>query len=112
MGRQVAHAQGWYEPRHSVQFGFIVAVGLAGSLSLTVLTWLSWPLSVGRKLALTGSIFLASFVLVRAAFFNHVDVFLSQIVLGLRWNWILEFSGIGLVWIGAIIENRTWQSQD
>jgi hypothetical protein len=37
------------------------------------------------------------FVLIRAASFHHVDQFIGQTILGLRWNWVLEMSGISLV---------------
>jgi hypothetical protein len=69
------------------------------------------PLSASRALALSGLIFLLSFVLIRAASFHHVDVLINQTALGLRWNWILELSGIGLVGGGAFIERRTTRSQ-
>jgi hypothetical protein len=34
---------------------------------------------------------------IRAASFHHVDRFIGQKILGLRWNWVLEMSGISLV---------------
>jgi hypothetical protein len=110
IGRLLAHSGGWYERRQEVQIYFIVAVGVSGALALAALSWLSWPLSTSRMLALSGLTFLLSFVLIRASSFHHVDVFLGQTALGLRWNWILEISGIGLVGAGAIIERRTTQS--
>lgn len=109
IGRVLAHLGGWYEPRHEIQIFFIVAVGVSGALALAVLSWLSWPLSASQALALSGLTFLLGFVLIRASSFHHVDVFLSQTALGLRWNWILELSGIGLVGAGATIERRTNQ---
>lgn len=110
IGRLVAHAGGWYERRHEVQIYFMVAVVVSGALALASLSWLSWPLSSGRALALGGVTFLACFVLIRASSFHHVDIFLGQTALGLRWNSILELSGIGLVGAGAIIERRTTRS--
>jgi len=80
---------------------------VSGALALAALIWLLWPPSTGRALALSGLTFLLSFVVIRATSFHHVDVFLSQTALGLKWNWILELLGIGLVGAGAIIERRT-----
>jgi len=107
IGRVLAHYGGWYERRHDVQIYFVVAVGVSGALALAALIWLLWPPSTGRALALSGLTFLLSFVVIRATSFHHVDVFLSQTALGLKWNWILELLGIGLVGAGAIIERRT-----
>lgn len=109
IGRLLARTGGWYEQRHEVQIYFIVAVGVSGALALAALTWLAWPLSASRALALGGVTFLACVLLIRASSFHHVDVFPSQAALGLRWNWILELSGIGLVGAGATIERRTNQ---
>ena len=106
IGRRLASAGGWYEQRHEVQQLFVIGIGLAGATAVTVLGWLSWPLSPGRAITLAGLAFLASFVLIRAASFHHVDLFLSQTALGLRWNWILELSGIGFAGAGAIVESR------
>jgi hypothetical protein len=104
IGRALAHAGGWYERRHEVQFSFIVGVVVSGAGALAAMGWLLWPPSVGRAFALGGLIFLLSFVLIRASSFHHVDLFLGQTTFGLHWNWVLELSGIGLVGAGAAIE--------
>lgn len=111
IGRSLAHTGGWYERRHDVQFYFLVAIGVSGAVALAGLICLLWPLSVSRALALIGVTSLLTFVLIRASSFHHVDIFLGQTALGLRWNWILELSGIGLVGIGAALERRTSTSQ-
>jgi hypothetical protein len=105
-GRSLARSGGWYERRHEFQIFFIAAIGVAGIVALALMAWLLWPPSWGRGTALAGLLFLCCFVLIRASSFHHVDIFLGQTVLGLRWNWILELSGIGLVGAGALIERR------
>jgi hypothetical protein len=53
-----------------------------------------------------GVAFVLVYVLTRASSFHHVDVFLASTAMGLRWNWILELSGIGAVTAGAWLEWR------
>jgi hypothetical protein len=104
IGRILAYSEGWYEQRREVQMNYIIIVAVSDVVALATLTWLCWPLSVGRALALCGATFLFGFVLIRASSFHDVDVFLSHTALGLRWNWILELSGIALIGAGSIIE--------
>jgi len=106
IGRVVAQHGGWYQQRHQVQIVFIGLIAAAGVLTRTLLCRLSWPLSRGRGLSLAGLVFLASFVVIRAASFHHVDLFISDTVLGLRWNWIIELTGIAMVAGGAIFEHH------
>ena len=105
-GRDLAMSDGWWEQRRAVQAAFIAVLAIVGVLSVGVLGWLSWPLTRGRAVALGGMGFLLIFVMMRASSFHHVDIVLKETALGLRWNWILELSGIGLVAAGAIRELR------
>lgn len=106
IGRDMARADGWYEHRHEVQVAFIAVVAVAGIAGAAWLGRLSWPLSRGRALALGGIGFLLVFVVARASSFHHVDIWLRDTAFGLRWNWILELSGIALVAFGALRERR------
>lgn len=106
IGRQLAVAQGWYAQRHKVQIVFVAAVALVAGAGLAALWWASRPLSTGRATAAVGLLLLIGFVMVRAASFHHVDAFLAESALGLRWNWILELGGIGVVAAGAWFESR------
>ena len=105
-GRQLARAQGWYAQRHAMQIGFVVVVAAAGVAGALAMLRLAWPMSRGRACAGVGLAFLLAFVLMRASSFHHVDVFLASTAMGLRWNWILELSGIGAVATGAWLEWR------
>ncbi len=99
--RDLALAQGWYRERRAVQLLFIAWVVLAGLLAGGYLVQLARPLSPGRRIALAGIALVIVFVLVRAASFHHVDLMLTETALGLRWNGLLELSGIGCVAAGA-----------
>lgn len=102
LGRINAQAFGWYERRAEVQVWFVGAVALSGvgALALLSLTapWRSWA----RAIASLGTVSLLVFIVIRASSFHHVDRWLGDRVLGLRWNWLLELSGIALTSVGAL----------
>ena len=106
-GRDIAVYDGWWEQRRAVQAAFIAALAIVGVLAVGLVGWLSWPLTRGRALALGGMGFLLVFVMTRASSFHHVDILLKETAFGLRWNWILELSGIAMVAAGAALEQRT-----
>lgn len=93
------HAQlsGWYEDRRGVQELFIVLIEAAGVLSLALLALILrgilgriWP-------ALLGLGFVCLFVVIRAASFHHVDIFLGSSIAGIKMNWLLELPGPTLI---------------
>ena len=97
LGRDLARAQGWYNVRRPAQRAFIVAIALGGVTGLAAFGWF-FRRSVARNYAaLAGLVFLLAFVLIRAASFHHIDVFLAGRILGMRWNPILELGGIALI---------------
>ena len=102
IGRLVAVHGGWYDNRQVVQLAFIkAAAAICTACALALIYW-AWSTPVACWLALWGTIIILGFVLIRAASFHHVDAFLSQSALGLRWNWILEMGGISVVILGSI----------
>jgi hypothetical protein len=105
-GRVVASAQGWYEQRRFVQLGFIIVVAIA--CVAAIITLLNWARNSAAPtwLALVGTILVIGFVLVRATSFHHVDQFIRTAILGLRWNWIVEMSGISIVLVASIWRRR------
>lgn len=97
IGRRVAREQGWYEGRAAIQKAFVAGVAAVGVAALGVGA-VVFRRAIGRRpLAALGALFVVVFVVVRAASFHHVDRFLATEVSGLRWNWILELGGIGLI---------------
>ena len=96
-GRVLAHYQGWFEQRQLVQLAFIALVAIICLIAaITVFLW-TRSAPIPTRLALMGTTMVLGFVLIRAASFHHVDHFIGQRILGLRWNWVLEMSGISLV---------------
>jgi hypothetical protein len=97
LGRVIAHYQGWYEQRQSVQLLFIVLV--AAICLVVTIVLLIWVRKAPPQtwVGLIGTMMVLGYVLIRAASFHHVDRFIGSTVLGLRWNWLIEITGILLV---------------
>ena len=100
--RAQAKAQGWYDNRREYQVEFIVALGFAALVGLSILLTHSVRGSVPMRGASGGLILLVFFVLVRASSFNKVDLLFSRRIAGLRANHLMELGGIALVTIFAL----------
>lgn len=101
IGRVIASAQGWYDQRWIVQVYFVGLVTGCAATAAVVLLVLLRRAPAPALLALLGTAFVLTFVVVRAASFHHVDVLIGRKVLGVRWNWILEIGGIMIVLLAA-----------
>lgn len=98
------HAQlsGWYESRRALQEMFILAIAVAGVLTLGALALLLRGILGRVWVALLGLGFVCVFVVVRAASFHHVDILLGSAVGGIKLNWLLELPGPTLVALVAL----------
>jgi hypothetical protein len=101
IGRMIALQDGWYEERQVYQKMFIEGLMLGGTFCACLLLAITWKLSRPIKLAMLGLCVLGVFILIRASSFHHIDQFLGSRVLGFKWNWIIEISGIGVVALAA-----------
>lgn len=100
-GRQLARSQGWYAQRRPVQLLFVITVGLLAFAALSTGLWLlrrSWR---RYAVALIGLLSLVAFIVIRAASFHHVDVFLRHEIRGMRLHKYIELAGIVLVALAA-----------
>lgn len=101
IARQNAKDYGWYENRRTFQaalIGVLILGGLAGG------AWIAWYMRKHLKhfgWAAAGAVFLAVFVVVRAASFHNVDLLLKEEALGIRFNAIMELSGIACIALNA-----------
>ena len=91
-GALPAHRRGQF-----VQLVFIALAAMTCLIAaITLLLWArNFP--IPTRIALIGTMMVLGFVLICAASLHHVDWLIRQRILGLRWNWILEMSGISLV---------------
>jgi hypothetical protein len=99
--RIISHRDGWYSERRVYQKMFIEGLVLGGAFCACLLLVITWKLSRSIKLAVIGLCMLGVFILARASSFHHVDLFLDSGVLGVKWNWILEISGSGVIALAA-----------
>ena len=101
IGRLLAHHQGWYDRRDVVQLAFVGGVALVSALAglggMVLLRGVSLP----TWIALLGAMIVLIFVVIRAASFHHVDVFIGSSFASIRWNAILEIGGLIVVLTGA-----------
>lgn len=102
IGRILAHWQGWYEQRQLVQIAFIIFVAV--TCLIVVLLLFRWVhhAPAPTLLALTGTIMVIGYVLLRAALFHHIERFIARAVIGLRWNFVLEIGGIAVVLFASL----------
>jgi hypothetical protein len=107
LGRVIAFQRGWYGERQTVQVWFIF--GVAVVCSMIAIAWLIWTRHAPAPtwLALIGTTTVLAFVLIRAASFHHIDKFIGDRILGLKWNWVLEMGGIVIVIIASEWRRRS-----
>ncbi len=102
VGKRLAQDQGWYEQRRTVQQIFIVAMAGGGVAVLMIAAWFLRGLWRHQWIGLAGLAVLLCFVVIRAASFHHVDLFLGWDFFGIRMNWLLELGGITCVALTAV----------
>lgn len=104
MGRQVAHAQGWYDHRRIVQVSFIIV------FATTFTALFVWSAKVYCDLfrryivAFCGLFFLLGFVIIRAATFHHFGEIIQYDLHGITLNWVLELTGIYMIILAEVKE--------
>jgi len=104
VGRQIARAQGWMDSRRIVQFWFIVAFGTAAIAIFTLFVIMMRGLFRRFALAFAGLFFLLSFIIIRACSFHHFDEMLGFKFFELKMNWLLELTGIYLIFLAEFRE--------
>jgi hypothetical protein len=104
--RDNAYNNGWYEDRRIYQSLFIFALAVTTLVSLVSIRRFlaeSWH---RHKITWVGIELLCAFVLMRAASFHHMDVFINHHWLGVRFNVLLEIGAIIVVIVGALVEQK------
>jgi hypothetical protein len=101
IGRIVALSQGWYERRQTIQLQFVAIVVIVTMVAVLALLVWTRRSPAATWLALTGAVLVFGFVVIRAASFHHIDRFIGERVMMLRWNWVVEMGGIILVIVGS-----------
>lgn len=104
VGRDLAFAQGWYAERQVVQVAFIAALALGAVVATAALLRVVRGMGPEINCAAAGLVFIAAFVLIRAASFHHIDRMLGIQFGGVRVNVMLELGGISCVAISAALK--------
>ena len=101
VGRDMAKSEGWYEERRAVQGIFVVVMAILGGLTIAGAWWYIRGAWRRYRVAFFGIIYLVTFVIMRAASFHHMDVFIQSTFLGMAFNHILELGGIAFIGYAA-----------
>lgn len=105
-GRCVALEFDWYASRHSAQIALILALIVFFAAAGSALLWYLRKEAGRLVIPLVGAVCLFLFVLVRAASFHHVDIFISTTIIGVRMNWLIEAGSLAVIIFGAIRPER------
>jgi hypothetical protein len=99
--KQLAIAQGWYEQRRALQIVFVVCIGLTMLVLLLTLRVVLFNLWRQYKLVWMGLFLLSAFILIRAASFHHIDIFIRESLFGLELNVVLENLALLMIILGT-----------
>lgn len=102
-GKYLLTEYGLYEFKRLFQVVFIASIFVIG---LGVFSLIVKKLShVAKKqiLAIVGIIFLLIFILIRASSFHNMDALIGYSFLGFKMNWLLELTGIGLIFSNGML---------
>ena len=102
LGKEMAKQNSWYKIRRTYQLWFIISIIIASTGLLTLYIYILKDVLKKYFLAVAGMALLFVFILLRAVSFHHIDWFIKLEFLGFQINWILELSGIILIYISSI----------
>jgi hypothetical protein len=100
--KEIAWNGGWYETGRAMQGLFIGGLALVGLIIGLGMLWYMRRVWRHYWLLSLGVLFIARFVVVRAAGFYGVELpRLSQFTGGIQLNWIMEFLGAAMIALAA-----------
>ena len=103
VGREVAHAQGWYEQRRTIQKEVVITLILIAFLFLIYMFYMVYNLPTANKIAMIGALFTFSFIGMRALSFHHVDHYVGRVIFGVKMHILIEICGGVIVSLGALL---------
>jgi len=99
LGRSFAYQHGVYEKRRVLQMIFLLLLAIVSLTAMFLWFWMNRHNWREQGYMLVGSVFLVTFVLVRAASFHHFQEFLAFPLGGVRLHRVIELFAIA--WIAA-----------
>lgn len=110
--KDLAISHGWYEQRRALQVAFVAGIGMTMLVLLIMLRIALVNLWRRYTLVWIGLFLLGGFILVRAASFHHVDIFIRESVLGLQLNVVMENLALAVIILGTFIHKSTPDSAE
>ena len=101
-GKNLALQQGWYAERRKYQEIFVAVLILSSAMLLLAFALIFRVVGTAERLALMGGVIVVTFVLVRASSFHHMDILSCNRQFSVNMNWLLEWSGIAIVFFAAL----------
>lgn len=98
-GRSFASQHGLYEKRRIFQMIFLLLLAIVSVAALFLWFWMNRTNWREQGYMLVGSVFLVTFVLVRAASFHHFQEFFALPLGGVKLHRVIELFAIG--WLAA-----------
>ena len=103
-GRNLAIRQGWFDRRHEAMRGALVALGVAGVLSVGGLLLVMRGLWTRVRLAVAGVAMLVGFAVVRVAELWELNRFTKVRLVGpIDLSHAIELAGVAMVMAGALV---------
>jgi hypothetical protein len=90
----MAKSEGWYQQRRAVQFIFVTTIFVLGLATIAGSYWYIHGAWRRYRMGFFGIVFLVTFVIIRAASFHHIDIFLKSGLGELHVNHMMELGGI------------------
>ncbi len=104
LGRSFASRHGVYEKRRVIQMIFLFLLAAVSLAAVFLWFWMNRRNWREQGYMLVGSVFLVTFVLVRAASFHHFQEFFAFPLGGVRLHRVIELFAI--VWLAASASKR------
>lgn len=101
--RCLAKLQGWYDDRAAFQLAAIASLGLAVLVVGSIFFWMLRRDLRHNYLALLGLTVVLGFVMIRAVGFHYFDVLIGLRIGPIQMNNLLEFSGLILISLNALM---------
>ena len=101
LGRIVARGDGWYAGRTALQTAAVLGVAALAGVVLWIMRRLLSEQAGQFRLVVIGVVVLLAFWGIRAVSLHDVDTVMRFSVLGVRVQWLLELTGIGLIVLAA-----------
>ena len=106
LGRSFAGQHGLYEKRRVLQMIFLFLLAVLSLTTLFLWFWMNRAHWREHGFMLVGSVFLVTFVLVRAASFHHFQDFFGFPLGGIKLHRVIELFAIGWLAVSAVIRLR------